>query len=471
MIAIPILLLAIAVPHTSAELVALGTITEASQFNQGEGIGQDNGMAFSRDAAGTLWGVLGNTAHSPGVSIFSGTSVDNMTRQYVAAYNFKVGSPATPSDGAAGTAFDGIPYPDGPQSRGALWPMGLYIQPSGRFICYIHNETGWFAGGTGYTTTGPGDHEPDFRHIGAMYSDDQGRTWNFAGWVITAHEPSWTTAYQPDGMTGGQDPSSCILGAGDFGVIDNTNRDGYVYIVYSKGYAQCVARANPNTDPFTWTKYYNGNWDQPGNGGLETYVNAINAGEPAIAYAIDLKKFIMVSFDSTAFADGNGGADVQIQSSPDLISWSRPELFLNSENCAYFGICDPGGAGPVADVHEGFRLLFNKWGSPIHQADVVIREPGDGLASSQSIALSISPNPCKGVMDMWYKIPVDAGTVPVHFVVYDARGCVVKNVVDGVQSPGTYATHWNAGNVPSGVYILRLKAGKRAVVRKALVVK
>ena len=203
-----------------------------------------------------------------------------------------------------------------------------------------------------------------------MYSDDQGQTWNFQGWVISSPEPCWTTAYQPDGMTGGQDPANYTLGVGDFSFIDNTSRDGYAYIFYTKACVGYVARTNPNTSPFTFTKYYDGSFSSAGNGGPETAVDnpPNNVVEPSIGYSTYLNKFVLVSFNNTAL--GNGGADVQIQTSPDMITWSAPQLFTNSENSTYFTVCNTNSSGNIKDLGQTFRLLFNKWGSDIHKADI-----------------------------------------------------------------------------------------------------
>ena len=119
----------------ATENFTLGTITSASNFNANGGIGSDQGFAIARDSYGNLWGVLGNTAYGAGVGIWKGTNVDDMTKQYSSSYNFSVGSVGTPSQGAAGIAFNNINYPNGPRSRGCLWPMGLYINhPADSFV-------------------------------------------------------------------------------------------------------------------------------------------------------------------------------------------------------------------------------------------------------------------------------------------------------------------------------------------------
>ena len=77
-----------------------------------------------------------------------------MIYKYDALLNFNVG--------AAGIAFNNMNYPDGPKSRGQIWPCGLYIDSIGKFYCYLHNETGEPAGGTGYNLYGLVEGKRDF---------------------------------------------------------------------------------------------------------------------------------------------------------------------------------------------------------------------------------------------------------------------------------------------------------------------
>jgi len=48
---------------------------------------------------------------------------------------------------------------------------------------------------------------------------------------------------------------------------------------------------------------------------------------------------------------------------------------------------------------------------------------------------------------------------------------VVDNLVDANLKSGTYEIVWNASSHPSGLYFVRLKAGKSRQTRKMLLVK
>ncbi|WP_158868406.1 hypothetical protein [Leifsonia sp. AG29] len=293
---------------------------------------QDGGQAMARDSAGNLWSVMGQTSLQTGttrykLSVWKGATSTNMTYQYEPTLNFQLG--------AAGTAFNSVTYPDGPRSRGSIWPMGLWIDNNGKFYLYFHNETGWGAGGTGYTTTGPGESEPDFRHVGLATSTNQGQSWSFDSWVLTAEKKSWTNAYVPDAGLGVGQPSDVAaeLGAGDFSLYATSS---YLYMYYgiahspmvsssaqAGGGAVYVARAPLSSAkvPGTWTKYYNGGWTESANAGKETPL--FEGGfQPHVSYNSYLGKYMMFTYNNSLARQSAALAIPQVSFSTDLVTWS-----------------------------------------------------------------------------------------------------------------------------------------------------
>ena len=65
----------------------------------------------------------------------------------------------------------------------------------------------------------------------------------------------------------------------------------------------------------------------------------------------------------------------------------------------------------------------------------------------------------------------DNSPVEVRLAVYDVLGRFIKTLVKERQLAGTYSVSFNAGNLPSGVYYLRLEAGKRQQVRKMVLMR
>ena len=112
----------------------LSSVHETNLTNQ-NGVYQDSLLTYAADRSGRFWALLGHT-NLGGISVWSGSSLLDLKKEYDAQYCFALGE--------AGQAFSGIPYPDGPLSRGQIWPCGLWInKETNRFYCLIHNETGW----------------------------------------------------------------------------------------------------------------------------------------------------------------------------------------------------------------------------------------------------------------------------------------------------------------------------------------
>ena len=73
------------------------------------------------------------------------------------------------------------------------------------------------------------------------------------------------------------------------------------------------------------------------------------------------------------------------------------------------------------------------------------------------------PNPFNPSTTISYHTPK---TAPVTLTVFDALGRIVATLVDGVKPAGQHQVQWDAGHLPSGVYLYRLQAG--AVVQTRL---
>ena len=72
------------------------------------------------------------------------------------------------------------------------------------------------------------------------------------------------------------------------------------------------------------------------------------------------------------------------------------------------------------------------------------------------------PNPFRGATTLRYR--VDGGD-RVRLRVFDARGALVRVVVDGFHAPGSYARTLEAGSLRPGTYIYRLEIGGRTLQR------
>ncbi|MDD5765821.1 MAG: cohesin domain-containing protein [Candidatus Marinimicrobia bacterium] len=78
------------------------------------------------------------------------------------------------------------------------------------------------------------------------------------------------------------------------------------------------------------------------------------------------------------------------------------------------------------------------------------------------------PNPFNSSTTISYQIPRDE---TVSLSIYDIAGKLVQKIVAGRQIAGSYSIYWNANDVPSGIYLIRLTVGGITQMRKCLLVK
>lgn len=310
-------------------------------FRVEAGITQDVTVPMYRDVDGKLWAIAGhsNVGH---IGMFCGNTLEDMKQLYKCNTNFCVGH--------ADYAFNNIRYPEGVKARGSIWPAGLYICPkTHRFFCFFHNESAWNGKGTGYDAFGitkRPQFDSDFRHVGLMHSDDEGRNWTFDRWVLTAEDVCFTEYYNPnDDCVLPQSKGEIAVGAGDFSIFVEPEGE-YIYLFYDiirmdterRVWLRCdcyAARTRKRTDGVMgdFVKYYNGAFCEAGNLGKESVVVS-NVWHPRVAWSEKMKKYIMVGsplsenvqqiLQSTVVA-GRVANVLQWRTSEDLIHWSEPQ--------------------------------------------------------------------------------------------------------------------------------------------------
>jgi len=78
------------------------------------------------------------------------------------------------------------------------------------------------------------------------------------------------------------------------------------------------------------------------------------------------------------------------------------------------------------------------------------------------------PNPFNPVTNIEYNIP---SKMKVSLEVYNVLGQKVSTLVNGERKAGYHQIQWNANQLPSGIYLIRLKADKKVSVKRALLIK
>ena len=82
--------------------------------------------------------------------------------------------------------------------------------------------------------------------------------------------------------------------------------------------------------------------------------------------------------------------------------------------------------------------------------------------------MSAYPNPFNPVTNITYGLPEH---VNVQIIVYDLSGKQVETLINELQTPGYHSVNWDANNLPSGVYLIRMESGDFIQTEKVMLVK
>jgi hypothetical protein len=144
-------------------------------------------------------------------------------------------------------------------------------------------------------------------------------------------------------------------------------------------------------------------------------------------------------------------------------------------------------ANPVNNIHEvgyydtpGYPLAVAVVGNYTYIADVpylgvydcsaatsLIERVGNSIPSGFAIVENY-PNPFNSTSMIKYQI---AQTCNVELMVYDVTGKEIAKLVDFKQNPGEYQVQFDAKDLASGTYFVRLKAGDFKQTHKMVLLK
>ncbi len=366
--------------------VQIGDMRETA-FHHSNNVFQDGTTPMYRDKDGKLWAITGHS-HMGQIAMFCGTCLNDFKKVYDIQTNFCVGH--------ADYAYNGVRYPEGVKARGSIWPFGLYICPgTHRFHVLFHNEAGWFARGTAYDAFGPcmtPKCDSDFRHIGLMHSDDEGRTWTFDRWVLSGEQVCFTEKYCPEkDAVRGQKAGVINLGSGDFSVFTD-HEHGYIYIFYNmitfdmntdnkNSWMSCnayVARSRMRKDGIMgdFVKYHDGAFCEAGNFGKETPI-AFNAWHPRVVFNEKYSLYLMTCTRVTPGGKQLVDDVLQVRTSADLVHWSEPICVLHQGvewgNHYHAIVPDDDKNQPNIVEADTFSLLTNHNGKDVMRYAATIR--------------------------------------------------------------------------------------------------
>ncbi|WP_379025908.1 hypothetical protein [Parapedobacter deserti] len=262
--------------------------------------------------------------------LWVGTDIDNMTKQPTPTFNEDFPNYITQSCGSDDEYWCEWQF---------FWPMGLYIDEAGVFYTIAYTE---------YNFKNEWRSEAKERRLGLAKSFDKGKTWSYYGDIITQNK---------------QDPppaNKTYNGAGDisFFIAD----DGYAYIYYKTGFYDntslvrdiqniSVARSplSAKFEPGSWTKFYNGAFQEPGINGREDYIFT-ETDLVCITYNTYLEKFVLFGGSVAHHSYVSFCDDMEQQ------NWSRKDFAMADDiRIWYFWPFDPASKNPFK-TGKDFRI-------------------------------------------------------------------------------------------------------------------
>ena len=134
------------------------------------------------------------------------------------------------------------------------------------------------------------------------------------------------------------------------------------------------------------------------------------------------------------------------------------------------------------DGHQATFIVRNAHSVDIADVNITVADKnGNAIITTQSMnsdiyqsgphkfeLSSIYPNPFNPATEINFSVPSDSY---VRLSVYNVQGQEVDVIHEGFQSSGAHSYSWNASDMSSGVYYVRLVSGNKAKTMKAVLMK
>jgi len=193
--------------------------------------------------------------------------------------------------------------PSNGYNDGGSWLMSVHRHNGDTLIGFYHGESHWYPRDGNFTA---------WKSICVAYSFDNGYTWEDQGPIVTSNTP------KPETRRWG--------GAGDCCVIwDPVNNRWNCY--HQEHNIRLAVSYDPLGAPGTWKKYYDGDFNEEGLGGMSTPIsNLSNVGgaNPSVHWNTFYEKWVMT------YHGWDGG--IYITLSSDGVIWEYPKKIISKQS-------------------------------------------------------------------------------------------------------------------------------------------
>lgn len=233
-----------------------------------------------------------------------------------------------------------------------------------------------------------------------------------------------------------------------------------------------IALSNSNNQNIVWEQYINDSIP-PDNGTLYSYYDGENWESPELLAENADEQSICVDINNQTHIIDNE----EYVNGYRLIHYQ----FINNEWVGeIIEECDYGNYGNKVFSGEHFLYMTSilvENLSPDYNSSIVLRkyEITTGVENSP-IAIdlyNIYPNPSKANTTISYLLKE---TEHISIKIYDLQGRLINNLLEKKQAPGRYQIKWNGTDknkkeVKSGLYLIRLQAGRQFMTRSVEIIK
>jgi hypothetical protein len=161
-----------------------------------------------------------------------------------------------------------------------------------------------------------------------------------------------------------------------------------------------------------------------------------------------------------------------------MIQWTHNPNLITKDTAGtltYIATCQARGINRFVLLANPSLLQQEPWTTFYHNLPRTTSVEGNDEVPQGFMLYQNYPNPFNPTTTIKFSVGSASGRrgepARVTLKVYDVLGREVVTLVDKRKQPGVYAVTWDAGNVPSGVYFVRLTAGSFSQTREAVVMK